>query len=98
MNKQLIYFIALGICLLGGCATPPATKDHMLATYAHQHGFKLASADGKDMYCSTRTHGTHQCVDKATMIWYMDHTSNYPLPQPFPAALPSSGYNDGSGG
>jgi hypothetical protein len=88
MNKQLISFVTLGICVLGGCATPPATKEHMLATYARQNGFKLVSVDGEDEYCSMRTHGTHQCVDKATMMWYMDGTSNFPVPQAFPTALP----------
>lgn len=76
-------YVALGALTLAACATPPATREHMLATYARQNGFKSVVVDGNEEYCSTRPHGTHQCITKAMMAASMDNT--------FPVAWACSG-------
>lgn len=75
MNNRFLCFLAFGIFALVACATPPATRERMLATYARQHAFQKTTVDGNEMYCSTRPRGTHQCVNKATLTTYMDYTS-----------------------
>jgi hypothetical protein len=76
MNKRIsCLLIVFSTFALGACATPPDTREHMLATYAHQHAFQKTTVDGNDMYCSTRPHGTHQCITEGTLAAYMDHTS-----------------------
>lgn len=74
VDKRIICLQALVLCALAGCATPPATREQMLATYAKQHGYRLVNVDGNEEYCSTKTYGHHPCVSKDTMDWYMEHT------------------------
>jgi len=74
VDKRIIYVSALGFLALAGCATSPATREHMLATFAKQHGYRLVDVNGDEEYCSTKTYGHHPCVSKDTMAWYMDHT------------------------
>jgi hypothetical protein len=75
MNHLVACYVAFSALTLAACAASPATRHHMVATYAHQHGFQPKVVDGNEEYCSTRPHGTHQCVTEATMAVYMDNTS-----------------------
>jgi hypothetical protein len=75
MDTPSFCFLAFAILALTACATPPATREHMLATYARQHDFQRTVVDGNEEYCSTRPRGTHQCISEATLAAYMDHTS-----------------------
>ena len=74
VDKRIICLQALGLFALAGCATSPATREHMLATFAKQNGYHLVNVNGNEEYCSTKTYGNHPCVSKVTMAWYMDHT------------------------
>ena len=81
MNHLVTCYVAFCALTLAARAASPATRHHMVATYASQHGFQPKVVGGNEEYFSTRPHGTHQCVTEATMAAYMDNTSTtVPLP------------------